>query len=107
MLQSEVTICTWSTLLRENLAIGGKILCCNNLPTKIWDFPIQGVCSIKNCSFEEFEKRLKEIFLMSKKKYFSKLKRDKCYMVEYNEKSSTIDLIKNKIDSFLINKSSQ
>ena len=101
MFQSKVVVATGSTLLRENLAIGGKILSCNLLPTNIYDFPVQGICSIKNCTFEEFEKRLLQIYSMSEKDYFSKLSKDKCYLLEYDEKISTIEILKRKIDSFL------
>ena len=104
MFQSKVTIGYWSTMLRENLAIGSKILCCNLIPTDIWDFPVQGICSISNCTYEEFEKRLLQIYSMSEKDYFYKLSKDKCYTVEYNEKFSTIDILKNKLDEFLSNK---
>lgn len=101
MIQSKVTVGYWSSLLRENLAIGGKILCCNSVSTNIWDFPIQGICSIRNCTFEEFEKRLLQIYSMSEKDYFSKLDKDKCYAVEYDKKISTIEILKRKIDSLL------
>ena len=101
MFQSKVVVGTTSTLLRENLAIGGKILSCNLLPTNIYDFPIQGICSIKNCTFEEFEKKLLQIYSISEKDYFSKLSKDKCYLVEYDEKVSTIEILKRKIDLFL------
>jgi surface carbohydrate biosynthesis protein len=101
MFQSKVVVGTASTLLRENLAMGGKILSCNLLPTNIYDFPIQGICSVKNCTFEEFEKRLLQIYSISEKDYFSKLSKDKCYAVEYDEKISTIEILKRKIDLFL------
>jgi len=107
MIQSEVTVCTWSTMLRENLAIGGKILSCNLLPTNIWDFPIQGICSIKNCNFQEFEKRLLQIYSMTKNDYFTRLNKDKCYAVEFDEKVSTIEILKDKIDYFLTNRVNQ
>ena len=105
MLQSRITIGYWSTLLRENLAIGGKILCCNLLPTNIWDFPIKGICWIKNCTFEEFEKRLLEIYKISKKDYFLKLDKSKDYTVTYDEKISTIEILKRKLDYFLADNS--
>ena len=102
MFQSKVVVGTTSTLLRENLAIGGKILSCNLLPTNIYDFPVQGICSIKNCTFEEFEKKLLQIYSISEKDYFLKLSKDKCYAVEYDEKVSTIEILKRKIDLFLV-----
>ena len=70
MAQSRVTVGKCSTLLRENLSIGGKILACNLTPTNIYDFPIEGICSIKNCDFQEFEKRLLKIYTMSEEDYF-------------------------------------
>ena len=101
MKQSKVTVCVWSTMLRENLCIGGKILCCNLLPTNVWDFPIEGICSIRNCNYQGFEERLLQIYSMSEKDYFLKLSKDKCYTVEYDEKVSTIDILKRKIDYFI------
>ena len=104
--QSKVVVGKCSTLLRENLAIRGKILACNLTPTNIYDFPIEGICSIKNCDFQAFEQRLLEIHSMSEEDYFSKINKDKSYVAEYDEKDSTIEIIKRKIDYFLSNKSS-
>ena len=106
MLQSKVTVGLCSTMLRENLAIGGKILSCNLTPTNIWDFPIQGICSIKDCTYEFFEKRLLDIHSMKEEIYFSKLNKPKNYAIDYDENNSTIDIIKRKIDYFLNSKSS-
>ena len=66
-----------------------------------FDFPIEGLCSIKNCNFQEFEKRLLDIHSISKENYFSRLSKDKHYVMEYNEKISTIEILRKKIDSFL------
>ena len=107
ILQSKVTVGCCSTMLRENLAIGGKILSCNLTPTSLWDFPIQGICSIKNCNFQEFEKRLLQIYSMTKNDYFTRLNKDKCYAVEFDEKVSTIEILKDKIDYFLTNRVNQ
>jgi len=107
MKQSKVTVCARSTMLRENLCTGGKILCCNFLPTNVWDFPIEGICSIRNCTYQEFEERLLQIYSMPEKDYFSKLSKDKCYTIEYDEKVSTIDILKRRIDYFLNNSEHQ
>ena len=48
--------------LREKLAMGGKILSCNLTALEEVDFPNQGICSIKNFSYEEFESRLLKIY---------------------------------------------
>ena len=101
MFQSNIAVATYSTMLRENLGIGGKILSCNCTYSDIFDFPIEGICSIKNCNFQEFEKRLLDIHSISKENYFSRLSKDKHYVMEYNEKISTIEILRKKIDSFL------
>jgi hypothetical protein len=44
---------------------------------------------------------------MPEKDYFSKLSKDKCYPVEFNEKVSTIDILKRRIDYFLNNSEHQ
>ncbi len=102
MLQSNVTVGTSSTLLRENLALGRKTLSCNLTNTDIHDFPVEGICSIKDCSYEEFEKRLLKIQSINEKDYFLNIKKEKNYILEYNEKSSTLEILKEKIDSFMI-----
>ena len=77
---------------------------CNCTSSNIFDFPDEGICSIKNCNFQEFEKRLLEICSISKEDYFSKLNKNKCYTMEYDYKISTIEILKKKIDALLINK---
>jgi len=106
MIQSKVAVGNVSTLLRENLGMGRKILSLNSTGLNVYDFPIQGICSMQNCTFEEFEKRLLQIISMSEKDYFSQLNRDKSYVAEFSEENSTIEKIKNKIDFFLNDQSS-
>jgi len=86
MFQSDIAVGTYTTMLREKLGTGGKILSCNCIYSDVFDFPIEGICSIKNCNFQEFEKRLLDIHSISKENYFSRLSKDKCYVLEYNEK---------------------
>jgi hypothetical protein len=101
MFQSNIAIGTYTTMLSENLGTGEKILSCNCTYSDIFDFPIEGICSIKNCNFKEFEKRLLDIHSISKENYFSRLNKDKHYVMEYNEKISTIEILRKKIDLFL------
>jgi hypothetical protein len=98
---SEVVVGSISTTLRENLIMDGKILACNLTPTNIFDFPLKGLCFIKNCNFRVFEKRLLKIINLSKKEYFSQI--NKNYAVDYNKNISTIEKVNNKLDLFLKN----
>lgn len=101
MLKSKIVVGTISTMLRENLAIGGKILACNLTPGNLYNFPFDGICSIKNCTYEDFEKRLLYIFSISKKNYFSQLSKNRNYTVYYNKNHSTIEIVKKELDLLL------
>lgn len=103
MFQSKITVGTSSTMLKENLCMGRKILCCNLTKSNLWNFPISGICAINNCSYEEFEKRLLKIYFMSNNEYKIKIKNKMNYVINYNKNISTIKNIKKYID-LLINK---
>ena len=57
------------------------------------DFPNGGICSIKNCDYKKFEKKLLYILSINKKKYISKLSKNKNYIINYNNKISTIKIL--------------
>lgn len=83
-IESKVTVGIISTMLGEKLSIGGKILSCNMTNLDIYNFPIKGICSINNCTFIDFEKRLEKILKMSKNQYFSSINKDKKYLINYD-----------------------
>jgi surface carbohydrate biosynthesis protein len=98
---SKVVVGSISTTLRENLIMNGKTLACNLTPTNIFDFPLKGLCFIKNCNFRVFEKRLLKIINLTKKEYFSQI--NKNYVVDYDKNISTIEKVNKKLDLFLKN----
>ena len=104
MMQSEVVVSKFTTMLREKLAIGGKILSCNMTPTNIYDFPIKGICFIKNCNYLKFKNKLNKILNMRTPAYFSLLKNKRNYLMNYNSKISTIKMITDQINMFIKNK---
>ena len=89
VLNSKIVVATASTLLRDKLGAGGKILSCNLTKLNIFDFPINGICTIHSCSYEEFEKRLLEIYSISKENFFSKIDKKPGYVMKFNENNST------------------
>ena len=99
--ESKVAVGVQSTLLRNKIGHNEKILSCNLTNFKIYDFPINGVCTINNCNYEDLENRLQKILNMSIKDYFSNIDRDKSYIMTFDKELSTIDKIKKKIDIFL------
>lgn len=96
MLQSNLTISVWSTLLRENLQLKKKSLCVNVDPNNVYTFPIKGICSITNPSKAELEKRILFILSLSNKKYFELMGKNLKFYVYFNYKY-TITNIKNLI----------
>lgn len=102
MENSELTIAMMSTMLRENIGKKKKILSCNFTNNPIWDFPISGICFLKDCEFDEFEKRVLEILKATTDEYFSKLNKSPNYIMHYSKVHSAHKLISSRISSFLI-----
>tara|TARA_B100000953_G_scaffold219560_1_gene181619 strand:+ start:418 stop:1674 length:1257 start_codon:yes stop_codon:yes gene_type:complete len=94
---SKVAVGNVSTLLRDKLGTGGKILSCNLTKVEVYNFPIGGICSLNNCTYLEFEKRLLEIYSISKESYFSKMDKKPDYVMRFNKNNSTINLIREKL----------
>jgi protein-arginine kinase activator protein McsA len=103
MLNSKVAVSLRTTLLRDKLATGGKILSCNLTKIDYYSFPVNGICTLNNCSYEEFEKRLLEIYSISKENYFSKINAKPDYLQKFSKNYSTIDLIREKLSELGVN----
>ena len=101
LFQSKIAIGTQSTLLKDKLSCREKILSLNLQKTNIYDFPISGVCSLKNCSYEEFKERVNMIFSMSDKEYFLNISKNFNNLIEFSKDENVIDKIKNSINENL------
>ena len=101
LFQSKIAIGTQSTLLKDKLSCKEKILSLNLQKTNIYDFPISGVCSLKNCSYEEFKERVNMIFSMSDKEYFLNISKNFNNLIEFSKDENVIDKIKNSINENL------
>ena len=88
-----------STILREALGFEKKILSCNFSGNYHIDFPIKGICFLKDCEYDEFEERVMKILSLNKKDYFNKIDHDYKYLM-YPEKNN-INKFKNIINSHL------
>ena len=67
----------------------------------IFDFPIEGLCSIKNCNYDEFQNKMNIILKMNDHE-FTLQSNHKNYLMLYNENINTIDNIKNEINKYLV-----
>ena len=70
-----------SGILREVFPMNKKILSCNFTSNKIYNFPINGICSInRTCSYNYFKKRLDKIIKFKHEDYFKKYKQKKNFI---------------------------
>ena len=99
--QSKVAIAAQSTLLKDKISTGEKILSCNLTKLKLFDFPLKGICEINNCSYEEFEERLKKVLNISSKNYLKGINKKRKYIIQCAKKISAIKLLKKDIDKIL------
>lgn len=81
---SKVVVGMMSTLLRESLSIKKKILSCNFTGCEAWDFPINGICFLKNKKYEFFEERMKKILALDFDMYKKYLDKDPSYLMITN-----------------------
>ena len=102
MYQSQIAIGMQSTLLREKISLGEKILACNFSDFEIYNFPVNGICKLNDCDYINFEKRLKIILNLNSKEYFDQIINDRNYLIQFKENKNMIRNIRKKIDSFLI-----
>ncbi len=93
--ESNVVVGKWSTLLREKLALKGKILSCNCTDRSIFNFPINSICSIENPSFEEFENRMIKILKMSDNEYLSYFENN---LITLDENNLTHELLNKELN---------
>jgi surface carbohydrate biosynthesis protein len=99
--ESKVAIATQSTLLKDKISVGEKILSCNLTGFELYDFPLKGICAINNCSYKEFEKRLIEVLNISTKKYFKRINKSSEYIMKFTKKFGAIEAVKNDICKIL------
>jgi surface carbohydrate biosynthesis protein len=95
--ESNVVVGLGSTLLRDKLALNGKILSLNLSRMNFFDFPIKGLCSLNKGGYSEFAKRLKTICKLTNAKYALKLSKKGSYLINFNKHYSAIETIKKDI----------
>ena len=84
MLESKLTVSLWSSMLRENIALGRKSLSINYSGNEVSNFPITGICAIKNPNFKVLEKRVLQLINMPERKYIKLLGKKDRYLINKN-----------------------
>ena len=104
MMESKLTIACYSTMLRENIALGKKSLSYNTIPTDNFNFISNNICTIKDVDFNEFSTRAKLLLNMTDQEYIAKLGNDRRDIISNHDANFTISLIKKYIGKINENK---
>jgi len=97
--QSSICVGTCSTLLREKLALKGKILASNFTKLDHYDFPLKGFSFIKDPNFVDFENRVLEILKIEKNEYLKQINYEK--LIEINDDNTQFDILNKNIRKIL------
>ena len=98
--ESKVAIGTASTLLKDKIGCGEKILSCNLTNFDLLNFPIEGICSINNCSYNQFEERIEKILKIDIDDYFNNNSLHQDYVMNFDKNISVLEKIKKIFKSF-------
>ena len=98
---SKVVVGMMSTLLRESLSMKKKILSCNFTGCDAWDFPINGICFLKNNKYEFFEERIKKIMALDFDTYKKHLDKDPSYLMTTNSSQLPTLKLANRIKEII------
>lgn len=101
--ESNVTLSSTTSMLREALSLKKKIMVCVSSPIKIFDFPFNKFISLKNPSYYEFKKKLKQMLSISEKEYFDLLGKKNNYLIEDSNNIDANDEVNLYIDRNLEN----
>ena len=91
-----------STLLREKISSKEKVLSCNYTQSSFWNFPIDGICLLKEDGYQNFESRLDKIFSISPDEYFEQLSKDRKYVCNQESDDSALREIDNLVAKFTV-----
>lgn len=94
---SEVTIGMSSTVLWESFSRGNKILSINLTNNSIYNFPVDGVWSLQQPSYEEFSNRLEWILGMNDKEWSELSKQAREYLIRPSTTETVAERINREI----------
>ena len=92
-----------STLLREAFGRGRKVLACNYTDDSIYDFPVDGIWSLKERGYTVFEERLLALLSMEPDSYRKLSSAQAAYLVGYSEANPTHSLLQSVIAEQIVN----
>ena len=101
IMQSKIVIGHCSTTLREAFSFEKKVLAVQYKQHPDIIFPADGLCLLKNSSYDDFEERVLKILSMTKKEYDYRLSKKTDFIME--NKINTADFVRNRLKEILKN----
>ena len=95
LLESKMVIGHNSTILREAIGLGKKVLACNFTNHPEMRFPYNGLCTITNDSYNNFEEKVLDILNMTEENYYKQLGDKADFII--NRKVDTANFLRKKI----------
>ena len=99
IMQSKLIIGHISTVLREAFSFEKKVLSCNFTEHPDIIFPSNGICVLKNVTYNLFEERVLQILSISKQEYFNRLSKQKDFIMKPT--IDTANIIRRKLKRLL------
>lgn len=103
--RSKVTLGMTSSALWESFGRGNKILAVNLTDNEIYDFPISGIWSMRQPSYEEFETRLLELLNMGGDEWMRISEESRDYLLHYDPQCPPHQAINEEIRRYLVRSS--
>jgi len=90
---ADVVVGGFTCLLREAFGRGKKVLSCNYSGDSTMEFPIDGICLLKQKGYQIFEDRLLEIISMDVDNYKKRCHKPPSYLIGYKKTKPTHSFI--------------
>jgi len=100
---AEIVVGGISCLLREIFGRGKKVLSCNYSGDSTIEFPIDGICLLKQKGYQVFEDRMLEIISMDVDDYKQRCHGSPSYLIGYQETNPTHSFIAEMIHEHIAN----
>ncbi len=102
--RSRISLSIMSTSLREGAGRGNRVLFCNFSNHPVFNFPVDGIMSLKEGDYNSFSDRVTDILNYSNDEYNSKTNNTNKYVMNNSDKIPTYVALENMISNFVNNK---
>lgn len=102
--KSRLSLAMVSTALYEGASRGARVLFCNYSGNTLWDFPVDGMMTHKDPSYESFSEKVMSILEMDENDYHDNTKDDVEYVIKNNNEIPTDTFLEEHISKAIYDK---